>query len=76
MPHIHIRSFNPVSFPAKRENVSFHFMASNVAHDDEHLISTTIDDKEFFIEKGFDRQQFPGILPSGQSLLRFIPNRP
>ena len=49
MPHIHIKSFNRVSFPAKKENVSFHFMASNVAHDDEHLIAAAIDDKEFFI---------------------------
>jgi len=42
----------------------------------DELTSSYFDDKEFFIEKGFDRQQFPGILPSGQSLLRFIPNRP
>ncbi|MBU1643062.1 tRNA (guanosine(46)-N7)-methyltransferase TrmB [bacterium] len=49
MPHIHIRSFNRVSLPAVKDNVSFHFMASNVAHDDEHLISTSIDEKEFFI---------------------------
>lgn len=49
MPHIHIKSFNRVSLPAKKENVSFHFMASNVAHDDEHLIAAAIDDKEFFI---------------------------
>ncbi|MCJ7766257.1 MAG: tRNA (guanosine(46)-N7)-methyltransferase TrmB [Thiovulaceae bacterium] len=49
MPHIHIRSFNRVTLPAKKDNISFHFMASNVAHDDEHLIATSIDEKEFFI---------------------------
>jgi tRNA (guanine-N7-)-methyltransferase len=49
MPHIHIKSFNPVALPAKKDNVDFHFMASNVAHKDEHLIATSIDDKEFFL---------------------------
>jgi len=49
MPHIHIKSFNPVPLPAKKENVSFHFMASNIAHEEEHLIATSIDDKEFFL---------------------------
>ncbi|MDA3945859.1 MAG: tRNA (guanosine(46)-N7)-methyltransferase TrmB [Helicobacteraceae bacterium] len=49
MPHIHIRSFKPVALPAKKENVAFHFMASNVAHTDEHLIATGIGDKEFFL---------------------------
>ena len=49
MPHIHIKSFNPVALPAKKENVDFHFMASNVTHKDEHLVSTSIDDKEFFL---------------------------
>lgn len=49
MPHIHIRSFNRVPLPAKKDNVSFHFMASNVAHDDEHLIAASIDEKEFFL---------------------------
>ena len=49
MPHIHIKSFNPVALPAKKDNVDFLFMASNVAHKDEHLVATSIDDKEFFL---------------------------
>lgn len=49
MPHIHIKSFNPVKLPAKQDDVDFHFMASNVAHNDELLIATTIGDKEFFL---------------------------
>ncbi len=49
MPHIHIKSFTPITLPAKQENVDFHFMASNIAHTDEHLIATTLDDKEFFL---------------------------
>ncbi len=49
MPHIHIRSFNPVPLPASQENVEFHFMASNVSHSDEHLIATTLGDKHFFL---------------------------
>ena len=49
MPHIHIKSFNPVALPAKKENVDFHFMASNVTHKDEHLVATSIDEKEFFL---------------------------
>ncbi|MEN8146386.1 MAG: tRNA (guanosine(46)-N7)-methyltransferase TrmB [Campylobacterota bacterium] len=49
MPHIHIKSFNPVALPAKRENVDFHFMANNVVHNDEHLVAASIGDKEFFL---------------------------
>ncbi|MEE8588240.1 MAG: tRNA (guanosine(46)-N7)-methyltransferase TrmB [Sulfurimonadaceae bacterium] len=49
MPHIHIKSFNPVALPAKKDNVDFHFMASNVVHKDEHLVATSIGDKEFFL---------------------------
>ncbi len=49
MPHIHIKSFNPVDLPMQKESVDFHFMASNVIHKDEHLVATTIDDKEFFL---------------------------
>ncbi len=49
MPHIHIKSFNPVKLPARQDDVDFHFMASNVAHSDELLIATTIGEKEFFL---------------------------
>ncbi len=49
MPHIHIKSFNPVTLPAREGEVDFQFMATNVAHADEHLIATRIDDKAFFL---------------------------
>ena len=49
MPHIHIKAFNPAALPAEQDNIKFHFMADNVLHSDEHLISTSVDDKEFFL---------------------------
>jgi tRNA (guanine-N7-)-methyltransferase len=49
MPHIHIKAFNPATLPAEQENIKFHFMANNVVHADEYLISTSVDDKEFFL---------------------------
>jgi len=49
MPHIHIKAFNPATLPAEQDNIKFHFMADNVLHSDEHLISTSVDDKEFFL---------------------------
>ena len=49
MPHIHIKSFTPVPLPATQGNATFHFMANNVIHTDEHLIATTLEEKEFFL---------------------------
>ena len=49
MPHIHIKAFKPVTLPATEGEASFHFMADNVVHSDEHLISTTLEGKEFFL---------------------------
>ncbi len=49
MPHIHIKAFKPVTLPAEQANVKFHFMAHNVLHSDEYLISTSVDEKEFFL---------------------------
>lgn len=49
MPHIHIRSFEKLALPAEREGVSFDFLATNVKHDDEHLIATRIEEKTFFL---------------------------
>ena len=49
MPHIHIKSFKPVAMPACHEQATFHFVASNVLYKDEHLISTTLEEKSFFL---------------------------
>ena len=49
MPHIHIKQFNPVLLPATEGEASFHFMADNIVHSDEHLIATTLEGKEFFL---------------------------
>jgi tRNA (guanine-N7-)-methyltransferase len=49
MPHIHIRSFNPVALPAQSDQVRFDFMATNIEHADEHLIAAAMDEKEFFL---------------------------
>ncbi len=49
MPHIHIKSFKPVTMPARHEETAFNFLASNVVYKDEHLISVTLEDKSFFL---------------------------
>ena len=56
MPHLHIDNFKEVTFPSSSDEVSFNFMAKNANHDDEKLISVTVDNDEFFLlvkdEKG------------------------
>jgi len=49
MPHLHIEKFNEISFPQTEDGVVFNFMAKNVNHADETLISTTVDGDEFFL---------------------------
>ena len=49
MPHIHIRTFHPISTPSSKDDVDFKFMATNVNHVDEHLIATHTEDKDFFL---------------------------
>lgn len=49
MPHLHIEKFNELSLPQARDEVTFNFMAKNVNHDNETLISVSIENSDFFL---------------------------
>ncbi|MDX1295361.1 MAG: tRNA (guanosine(46)-N7)-methyltransferase TrmB [Sulfurimonadaceae bacterium] len=49
MPHIHIKEFKTVATPAESGECRYDFIATNTQHDDEHLIATTVEDKQFFL---------------------------
>ena len=49
MPHLHIEEFKEIGFPCSTDEVSFNFIASNANHEDEKLISVTVEDEDFFL---------------------------
>jgi tRNA (guanine-N7-)-methyltransferase len=49
MPHLHIKEFKKIDFPATVDGVEFNFLADNVTRDDEQLISATVDGESFFL---------------------------
>ena len=49
MPHLHIEKFKEIDFPCSSDGVTFDFIAKNVNHEDEGLISVTVDDDKFFL---------------------------
>ncbi|HEX5710910.1 MAG TPA: tRNA (guanosine(46)-N7)-methyltransferase TrmB [Sulfuricurvum sp.] len=49
MPHLHIDTFNTISFPAKSGDVSFDFIATSRGEGKESLIATRYKEREFFI---------------------------
>jgi len=49
MPHLHIKEFKEIAFPMLKDEVSFNFIAENMNHNDEKLISVTIDSEDFFL---------------------------
>lgn len=49
MPHLHIKSFKRPQFPIEEDGVRFAHIATNTMHQDEHLIATSVEDKEFFL---------------------------
>jgi len=49
MPHLHIEEFKEIEFPCSTDEVKFNFIASNSNHEDEKLISVTLDEEEFFL---------------------------
>jgi len=49
MPHLHIEEFKTVEFPCLKDDVTFNFIADNANHENEKLISVTVDDDEFFL---------------------------
>lgn len=49
MPHLHIKQFKNVDLPVQSGDVSFGFIAQNLNHKDEKLISVKVEDDEFFL---------------------------
>ncbi|MBU0720138.1 tRNA (guanosine(46)-N7)-methyltransferase TrmB [bacterium] len=49
MPHLHIKDFKDIKLPQSQDGVTFNFMAKNVNHDDEKLISVSVEGDEFFL---------------------------
>ncbi len=49
MPHLHIEEFKTIEFPQTRDNVTFNFIAKNANHDNENLISVSVDENNFFL---------------------------
>jgi tRNA (guanine-N7-)-methyltransferase len=49
MPHLHIEEFKSIDFPQSQDGVTFNFMAKNANHDDEILISASVEQDEFFL---------------------------
>lgn len=49
MPHLHIEKFKEIDFPQSHDDVTFNFMAKNVSHPDEKLISVSVEGNDFFL---------------------------
>jgi len=49
MPHLHIKEFKEISFPAECDGLTFEFIANNVNHSDEKLIAVSMQDQRFFL---------------------------
>lgn len=49
MPHLHLESFKPLSFPARCGDVEFDFLADGVGNGGESLIATRYKGREFFL---------------------------
>ena len=49
MPHLHIKKFNEIALPSQYDEVKFNFIALNLHHRDEKLISTSYKGEDFFL---------------------------
>lgn len=49
MPHLHISEFKEIEFPSQEDGVSFNFIADNINHNEERLISVTVEGDDFFL---------------------------
>lgn len=49
MPHLHIEKFKEIEYPQVQDEVTFNFVAVNSNHDDEKLISVTVENEDFFL---------------------------
>ena len=49
MPHLHIEKFKEIEYPSVVDEVHFNFSASNANHEDEKLISVSVEGEDFFL---------------------------
>ncbi len=49
MPHLHIEEFKSIDFPQTLDDIEFNFIVNNVNNENEMLISTKVDEDEFFL---------------------------
>lgn len=49
MPHLHIQEFKEIEFAQVHDGVSFNFAAKNIKHQDETLISVSVEGDDFFL---------------------------
>jgi len=49
MPHLHIEEFKEISYPQTHNDVVFNFSAVNANHEDEQLISVSVEGEDFFL---------------------------
>ena len=49
MPHLHIKEFKEIQFPAQEQEIIFDFIAENANNKDEKLISVKYEEDEFFL---------------------------
>jgi len=49
MPHLHIKEFKDIEFSNNYDGVSFNFVAKNIMHEDETLISVSVEGDDFFL---------------------------
>ena len=57
MPHLHIDKFKTIDFPQSSDGVNFNFIVKNANNSDEILISTTVEDDEFFLLVKLDEKK-------------------
>ena len=49
MPHLHIEKFKEIKYPSAYNEVKFNFSATNVNHENEKLISVSVEGEDFFL---------------------------
>ena len=49
MPHLHIEKFKDIEYPLSQDEVTFNFIATNANHNDEKLISVSLEEDDFFL---------------------------
>jgi len=49
MPHLHIKEFKNIDFPAVHDEVAFNFICSNAINENEQLISVSVEGEDFLL---------------------------